>query len=109
MSGSGLARCGPPPPPPPRLASAPRCCSARAAAWREYERRAGRESRRAGEAAAAHDSLRGGPARSGKSASWALRRRGMGAGRVTPKSQVLLEKSGLRVRSRRVKTDPILN
>lgn len=39
----------------------------------------------------------------GKSASWALRRRGMGAGRVTPKSQVLLEKSRLRVRSRRVK------
>ena len=32
-----------------------------------------------------------------------------GAGRVTPRSQVLLEKSGLRVRSRRVKRDPFFN
>lgn len=53
-----------------RLRLLPAVLQCRAAAWREYERCARRESPRAGEAGeagAAHDSVRGGLTGSGKS------------------------------------------
>lgn len=49
-----------------RLRLLPAVLQCRAAARREYERCAGRESPRAGEAGAAHDSVRGGLPGSGE-------------------------------------------